>query len=109
MTESTANDTSNSPAFLSGLERLQFALTLASFDQDKHLKNREHQYVNVALSTHGIFIIRETEDGWWKEALDVKGDPHKQLEKLKADPTVACGWAITPRFTEKGGWADPDG
>ncbi len=96
-----------SPALQHRIERLFFALQLADFPEDRHLSEREKQYCEMNLLTHGIFVIRETEDGWWKESIDFKHDVAKQIEKLKADPTVACGWINQARFNEPGGWYDP--
>ena len=92
-----------SPKLESELEALNYSIQMAQFDPKKHLKEREEQYV------HGINdymeIVRETEDGWWRESLDFKGDPAKQIEKLKNDKTVVVGWLITHRFRGNGGWS----
>lgn len=94
-----------SPAMAHQDEQLNYQLVLASFDTAKHLRGREQQYVDVKIMTPGgIMVIRETDEGWWKESYDVSKNPEKQLEKLKNDPTVACGWITTARFAGNGGW-----
>lgn len=108
MTNSTCKSL-NSISLQSNLETLNTALQIAEFDEEKHLKEREKQYCDMHLLTQGIFVIRETDDGWWKESIDFKGDVSKQIDKLKNDPTVACGWTNTARFNEPGGWSDPNG
>jgi len=94
-------------AALYQLEQLQFALQMMCFDESRHLKEREKPYPEINRSIHGIFIIRETAEGWWRESIDFKGDVKKQVAKLKADPSVAAAWLNRPRFYEPGGWYDP--
>jgi len=90
------------------LERIGVIEQILEFPSDAHLENMEHQYcLSGLLSPNTIFLIRETEEGWWRESVDLKGDAKKQTERLKNDPTVACAWINTPRFSEKGGWHDP--
>lgn len=107
MNDSSINNSMDSPAFQSKVERLNFDIQLSEFNEDRHLHAREKQYCDANLTTHGIFVIRETEEGWWKESIDFKGDVTKQMEKIKADPTVACAWINQARFNEPGGWYDP--
>ena len=83
------------------LESLDYELSLAEFAPAKHLREREEQYVDVFMAGD-IMIVRETEQGWWKEKLQYKNAT--QLEKLKADPTVAIGWLKIRRFNDNGGW-----
>lgn len=95
-------------AEIAAYEELCFQIQMAEFDKDKHLKRREKQYVEIGIKTPGaIIVVRETEDGWWRESYDFSNNPEKQIEKLKNDPTVACGWYSTARFNEPGGWYDP--
>jgi hypothetical protein len=94
-------------ALQSTLGKINVLMQIAEFDKAKHLKEREHQYCTMNLTTHGIFVIRETEEGWWRESIDFKSDIPKQIEKLKNDSTVACGWVNQQRFHEQGGWHDP--
>ena len=96
-----------SPAIEYQVEQFAFAIQCSAFNETQHLKERERQYCMSNLHTHGLFIIRETQDGWWRESIDFKGDVGKQVEKLMSDPTVACGWINAPRFNEPGGWYDP--
>lgn len=85
------------------LERLLLLDELSSFDPSRHLKEREAQYVDVKTATPGgIMVIKETPEGWWKESYNAKGDVTKQLQKLKDDPTIACGWLTTSRFNGSG-------
>ena len=105
MTHPTHN-TDDSPRFLSMAQSLSVYIQMSQFDESKHLKEREKQYCEMNLTTHGIFVIRETEDGWWRESIDFNGDVEKQIKKLKDDSTVACGWLSQPRFTQQGGWYD---
>lgn len=96
-----------SPALENAIERLRFVTTMALFDPDKRLKEREDEYVLVDLAAPGgCVIVRETEEGWWFESHDLRKNM-RQLERLLADPTVACGWYTTPRFNDPGGWYDP--
>ncbi len=95
-----------SPATENIIEKVNYILQMSQFDQNNHLINREKQYSRANLFTHGFYVIRETEDGWWRESIDFRGDTLKQLEKLKTDPTIACGWINQPRFNEPGGWYD---
>ena len=88
------------------LERLLFDIQMEAFDEAKHLRAPK-QYPNIHLYTLGLFVIRETAEGWWRESIDFKGDVGKQIEKLTSDPTVACGWIVEPRFDDSGGWHDP--
>lgn len=90
------------------IETALFHADLARFPPERHLKEREKQYCNAAIVTHDIFVIRETEEGWWRESIVRKdGDAFKkQIEKLRADKTVASGWFSSPRFTSRnGGWS----
>lgn len=95
-----------SPAEQSLLERLRYQSQMALFDESRHLRQREKQYVHSQMSGE-LLIIRETTDGWWKEDVQMKGNVEKQIQGLIDDPTVACGWVISQRFTEPGGWYDP--
>lgn len=99
------------PSLLSALENLQLEIQMMAFAPEKHLPNREKQYCASALNLPGgaIFAVRETPDGWWRESIDFEEDKEKQLKKLLADQEVVCGWISTPRFTEQGGWSDPNG
>lgn len=97
----------NSPRLQHEIERFSLEVHLAAFPPDRHLKDRERQYCTMNINTHGIFVVRETEEGWWRESIDFKGDLEKQIEKLTNDETVACGWINTARFCEPGGWHDP--
>lgn len=86
------------------MEALNHTFQMAQFDPQKYLKGREERYVWVKPD---IMIVRETEDGWWREEQDFKSMPEaveKQIEKLRQDPTVATGWFNTPRFSRNGGW-----
>lgn len=83
------------------LENLYYQFSLAQFAPEKHLREREEQYVDVFMAGD-VMIVRETEQGWWKEKIQYKNET--QLEKLKADPTVAMGWLKTRRFNDNGGW-----
>lgn len=96
----------SSPKLESKMERLNYLIQMVQFDPKKHLKEREEKYVWV---NPDIMIVRETEEGWWREEQDWKDDGEKQIEKLKSDKTVACGWFCTPRFKGGGGWCDPNG
>lgn len=99
--------TAFSPRIESAIEQIRHRLVLASMDESKHLKEREEQYVDVAISTPGgILVIKENEEGWWKESYNFKGDVTKQIQKLKDDPTVIYGVYTTFRFNEPGGWYD---
>lgn len=93
------------PEEQSFVERFQYKKASLSFDEDKHLTEKEKQYIDTALHREGIFIIRETEEGWWKESLDFKGDIEKQIMDLIKDPTVAYGWIIDQRFAGHG-WGE---
>lgn len=86
-------------------EQLNYCQQMMAFKPERHLKNREAQYVHA--TNDEIMLVRETEDGWWRESLDFKGDAQAQIEKLRQDDTVAAGWFRTLRFTDKGGWYDP--
>ena len=94
-----------SPKLEHELEHFNYALTMSSFDPAKHLKEREEKYVMPTYMGGDILVVRETKDGWWRESIDFKSDPEKQIEKLKNDPTVAVGWFGTPRFRGNGGWS----
>lgn len=97
-----------SPALESALEHLDFDLYMATLDSEKHLKDKEEQYVNMARCSPGsILVIRETEKGWWKESYDLPDtEPkvNKLLDKLNKDDTVLTYWVIGFRFIDKGGW-----
>lgn len=85
------------------VEKIQFLKTLSLFDESKHLADREHQYVNTKMMIPGgVLIIRETEEGWWRESYNYKDEI--QLEKLINDPQVAAGWISSHRFNQNGGW-----
>lgn len=99
----------NSPSLQGNVERALYCLTINSFDESRHLKEREEQYVDTILDTGGILIVRETAEGWWKESLKIKKNIKEKLQELIADPTVACGWIMDSRFPEKGGWGDLNG
>jgi hypothetical protein len=87
------------------MEQSAVALQLSQFLPEKHLKDRERQYCTRALvAPEMIFLVRETEEGWWQESLDLGEKPKKQLDKLIADPTVACLWVNERRFQNNGGW-----
>jgi len=88
-------------ALEAAIEDFSYQLSLTQFAPEKHLKEREEQYVDVFMADD-IMIVRETEQGWWKERLPYKNAA--QLERLKADPTVATGWLKTRRFNDNGGW-----
>lgn len=105
----TPPDKLMSPRHLNRLENFYLDLELSQFKENRHLVQREKPYCQMNLTTHGIFVIRETEDGWWRESIDFKGDLSKQIDKLKADSTVACGFINQSRFNEPGGWSDPNG
>lgn len=97
-----------SPALEHAIEMLNYHIQLSQFDPEKHLKDREQQYCQLALlGAADCFLIRETEDGWWRESVDLKSC--ETMQKYIDDPTAACAWLMTPRFTELGGWADPNG
>lgn len=84
-------------------ELFNYYKVMASFAPERHLKEREELYVHGI--NDAIKIVRETEEGWWRESLDFKGDVQKQLERLLLDETVACGWITERRFTDNGGWS----
>lgn len=107
MREKSFNNRLLSPAFQCTVERLLFEVQMEAFDEAKHLRAREKQYPNIHVCTPGLFVIRETAEGWWRESIEFKGDVDKQVEKLTSDPTVACGWISEHRFNEPGGWYDP--
>lgn len=92
-----------SPKLEYEIESLNYALQMAQFDPAKHLKNKEKQYVHGL--NDDIKIVRETEEGWWRESIDVKGNMEEQIKKLREDKTVAIGWFCTPRFGGNGGWS----
>ena len=52
-----------------------------------------------------IFVVRETEEGWWREEIDFASDVEKQIEDHRKDPTIAVGWFGTSRFRGNGGWS----
>lgn len=91
------------------LEELQFDIALANLDPEKHLEEKEDDYVMVDRSAGNFFLIRENEDGWWFEAEKIKGDANKRMQEYLSDKTVAYAWIITHRFTGRGGWCDPNG
>ena len=93
-----------SPKFEHELELLNFNLTMAQFDPAKHLKEREKPYVQPPYMGGDIFIVRETEEGWWREEIDFKPNREAQIQKMLDDKTVAVGWFGTPRFSGNGGW-----
>lgn len=97
----------SSPAFLHTMAQTNLVAQMGAFDEENHLKEREKQYCEMNLKAHGIFVIWETAEGWWRESIAFKDDVAKQIEKLKADPAVACAWMNQPRFDEPGGWCDP--
>lgn len=89
------------------LEQLSYIKAISSLDPSKHLKQREGDYVHVGMMTPGaIHIIKETEEGWWEESHDVKGNVQKQLDKFLQNPSVIYGWITSHRFSDKGGWAE---
>jgi hypothetical protein len=93
-------------AIESMIENDNLHFKISQFDKSKHLKEREKEYCKANTLTHGFFVIRNTEEGWWRESIDFKGDISKQMQKLNDDPTVSCAWVNQPRFTECGGWSD---
>lgn len=107
MSEETINTSSHS--FSCALERLNLDIELSYFDEEKHLIEREKQYCCSNLTSHGIFVVRETQDGWWRESIDFKGELSKQIDKLRKDPSVSIGFINTARFNDNGGWYDPNG
>jgi hypothetical protein len=106
-TEQITARLSLSPATQHVMEQIFFEKQMEAFPEASHLNERERQYCQANLLTSGIFVIRETPEGWWRESIDFKGDITKQIDKLRLDPTIACGWITTPRFTGPGGWYDP--
>lgn len=96
-----------SPAMLHKIEMIIFSMEMSQFDESKHLIEREKQYCMMSTIRHGIFVVRETAEGWWRESIDFGNDILKQIEKLKADPSVAIGFVNQARFNEPGGWHDP--
>lgn len=89
-------------------EWVNHELQMAKFDPEKHLKDREWQYCTIGLTAPGyIFVVKETAEGWWRESHDF--DKQKVFDKLYNDPTVAYMVTTQPRFTEPGGWNDPNG
>ena len=97
-----------SPALESAIEQFRFDLQMSEFDESKHLKEREDQYVWVGVGP-GILVVKETPDGWWREDIKLKSDVKQQIEKLVADPAIACVWLRNNRFAGSGGWDDPNG
>ena len=95
------------------IEQLSYFSALNSLAKINHLKSREKYAVEIIRSCPGnIFIIKETEDGWWRESHELGKNElarKKQIKKLIDDPSVAYGWIIDRRFSENGGWADPNG
>lgn len=105
------DQTIDNPKILAAIEMLSYVQAIDELGEDRHLKEREKQYVNMGIMMPGsIFIIRETEDGWWKEYHDMgksEDKNKKMIQKFMDDPTVAYGWYTTMRFQDKGGWYDP--
>lgn len=88
------------------IENLNFMKKMSQLDPAKHLKEKENKYIMNPHLGGNIFVVRETEEGWWREEIEFKGDTKKQIEELQDDKTVAVGWFGSPRFTSKnGGWS----
>lgn len=93
-------------AALHDAEMLSYVFQLASLE-GPHLKDREKQYQSYQLLSHNdqVHVIWETEDGWWRQNIDV--GKHKDLQKLIDNPKVALIFGKEFRFNEPGGWYDP--
>jgi hypothetical protein len=87
------------------LEKLNFDIKMSQFAPENHLKEREKQYIQSPDMGGDIFIVRETEQGWWRETHDYEKDVEAQIKRYQEDKTVAMGWFGTPRFKGNGGWS----
>ena len=95
-----------SPKLEHDMERLNFNIQMSQFDPAKHLKEREEQYIALPYCPNcEIFVVRETEEGWWRENINFAKDLDKQIQEHKNDPTIAVGWFSSPRFRGNGGWS----